>query len=97
VSLSGHGELVHDRERIKMLWTSFAKPWFPEGPETPNLALLKFVPHSAEYWDAPSSRMVRLLAMAASAIAGKPIGMGEHDTLTNLTPGAAATGSPLVP
>jgi general stress protein 26 len=85
VSMSGHGELHFDAERIKSLWTSFAKPWFPDGPDSPNLALLKFSPYTAEYWDAPHSKMVRMFAMAASITAGKPIGMGDHDTLTELS------------
>ena len=86
VSLSGHGELENDQAHIKQLWSPFVKPWFPEGPDSPNLALLKFVPDSAEYWDAPHSKMVRMAAMAASVVAGKPVGLGDHDTLTGLSP-----------
>ena len=85
VSLSGHGALSTDRAHIEALWTAFARPWFPDGPESTNLALLKFVPHTAEYWDAPHSRMVRLLAVAASVVAGAPIAMGEHATLRDLS------------
>lgn len=84
VSISGRGEIHAERAHIEKLWTPFARPWFPDGPESPNLALLKFVPETAEYWDAPNSKMVRTLAMAASIAASKPIGMGEHDTLTDL-------------
>ena len=84
VSISGHGEIVDDRARIENLWTVFAKPWFPHGVDSSNLALLKFVPHSAEYWDAPNSKMVRMLAMAASIVAAKPIGMGDHGNLNAL-------------
>ena len=84
VSISGHGEIVDDRARIESLWTVFAKPWFPDGVDSSNLALLKFVPHSAEYWDAPNSKMVRMLAMAASIVAAKPIGMGDHGNLNAL-------------
>ena len=84
VSISGHGEIVDDRTRIESLWTVFAKPWFPDGVDSSNLALLKFVPHSAEYWDAPNSKMVRMLAMAASIVAAKPIGMGDHGNLNAL-------------
>ena len=84
VSISGHGEIVDDRARIESLWTVFAKPWFPKGVDSSNLALLKFVPHSAEYWDAPNSKMVRMLAMAASIVAAKPIGMGDHGNLNAL-------------
>ncbi len=89
VSLSGRGELDTDRARIDRLWTPFAKPWFPDGPDSPNLTLLKFTPETAEYWDAPDSKMVRVLAMAASIVTGKPIGMGDHETLTGLSPRAA--------
>ena len=84
VSISGHGEIVEDQTRIEELWTPFARPWFPEGVDSNNLALLKFVPHSAEYWDAPNSKMLRMLAMAASIVAAKPIGMGEHGNLNGL-------------
>lgn len=84
VSISGRGEIHAEEAHIKKLWTPFARPWFPDGPESTNIALLKFVPETAEYWDAPSSRMVRMFAMAASIVASKPIGMGEHDTLTDL-------------
>ena len=85
VSLSGRGEIRSDRAQIQQLWTPMAKPWFPEGPDSRNLALLKFVPHTAEYWDAPHSKMVRMFAMAASVVAGKPIGMGDHATFTDLS------------
>ena len=86
VSISGRGEIHAERAHIEKLWTPFVRPWFPDGPESSNLALLKFVPETAEYWDAPNSKMVRMFAMAASIVASKPIGMGEHETLTDLAP-----------
>lgn len=84
VSLSGSGEIITERSYLDRLWTPFAKPWFPEGPDSNNLALLKFVPDVAEYWDSSHCKMVRMLALAASAVAGKPIAMGEHETITDL-------------
>jgi general stress protein 26 len=85
VSLSGQGHTDTDQVRIQNLWTPFAKPWFPDGPSSPNLALLKFVPNAAELWDAPSSRMVRLFAMVAAVVSGKPLAMGEHDSFDDLS------------
>jgi general stress protein 26 len=85
VSISGHGEIHTDREEMQRLWTPLARPWFPDGVESAHLCLLKVVPHEAEYWDAPHSRMVRMVAMAASAVVGRPVGMGTHETLTNLS------------
>jgi general stress protein 26 len=84
VSLSGQGQTDIDAARIHALWTPFAKPWFPDGPTSPNLALLKFVPSAAEFWDASSSRMVRLFAMVASIVSGKPVGLGDHDSYPDL-------------
>ena len=84
LSISGRGEIHAESAHIEKLWTPFVRPWFPDGAESTNLALLKFVPETAEYWDAPNSKMVRMFAMAASIVASKPIGMGEHETLTDL-------------
>lgn len=81
VSISGHGEIDVERQRIERLWTSAALPWFPEGPDSPHLALLKVVPHGAEIWDAPHSSMVRSFAMAASIASGRPVGLGTHQTI----------------
>jgi general stress protein 26 len=85
VSLSGHGEIDTNRAHIQRLWTVLAKPWFPDGPDSTNLALLKFLPDRADYWDGPSSKMVRAFGMIASVIAGKPVAMGEHGSLTDLS------------
>ncbi len=85
VSIAGRGEIHAEPAHIKQLWTPFARPWFPDGPESTNIALLKFVPETAEYWDASSSRMARMFALAASIVTSKPIGVGEHDTLTDLS------------
>ncbi len=95
VSLSGRGEIDTDRERIKSLWTAFAKPWFPDGPDSPNLALLKFIPDAADYWDAPNSKMVRAFGVLASIVAGKPVAMGEHGSFTGLSSAASASATPL--
>jgi general stress protein 26 len=88
VSLSGRGEISTDRQQIELLWTAFAKPWFPEGPDSPNLGLLKFVPDAADYWDGPNSRMVRAFGVVASVIAGKPIAMGESGSHSGLSSAA---------
>ena len=84
VSLSGRGEIHKNKEDIHRLWTVSAKPWFPEGPDSPNLVLLKFIPNTTEFWDAPNSKTVRLFSLVASIITGKPVNMGDHDIIKNL-------------
>lgn len=94
VSLSGHGEIDTDRGHIRSSWSVLAKPWFPDGPESSNLALLKFVPDTADYWDGPSSKMVRVFGLVASLIAGKPVAMGEYGSHTGLSAPSAVPAAP---
>lgn len=70
VSLSGRGELHIDRTRSTRLWTTAARPWHADGPGSSNLALLKFVTNSAQRWDASQSRMVQIVAIAATPAGG---------------------------
>ena len=93
VSLSGRGEIAKDAARIERLWTLFDRASFPDGRASRHLALLKVVPEKAEFWDAPNSRTVRLLALAASAVARTPIGQADHAVLTDLSAPAPAGGA----
>jgi general stress protein 26 len=92
VSLSGRGEIDTDRGRIERLWSASAIRWMPDGPDSPNLALLKFVPDAADYWDEPNSSMIRAFGVIASMVAGKPVAMGEQGSLTGLSSGASGAG-----
>lgn len=85
VSLAGRCEVETDRAAIEHMWSCAAQPWFPDGVNSVNLALLKFFPQTAEYWDSSGSRMVKLFAMAAAVVSGKPVTVGEHGSLTHLS------------
>lgn len=63
VSLAGEAEIVRDSQKARTLWNTFVQAWFPNGPEDPDLALLKVTVQQAEYWDSPSSKMVTMPAM----------------------------------
>ena len=85
VSISGKGELEFDRAMIAALWTPAAEPWFPEGMDDPELAILRVDVKTAEVWDADNSTMIRIIAMAAAAVTGKPNAtlQGEHALIHN--------------
>ncbi len=63
---------------MEQLWSPFVKAWFPEGLDDPRLALLKVTADSAEYWNAPSSRVVRLVGLAKALITGEQYDAGEN-------------------
>jgi general stress protein 26 len=82
VSVSGRAELVRDRSRIEDLWSPIYLTWFPSGLEDPELALIRVEVEAAEYWDAPSSRLVQLAGFVKALATGKPYNGGEHAKVT---------------
>ncbi len=83
VSIAGRSSLLKDRGMIEKLWSPLMKTWFPGGKDDPSLALLRVDVASAEYWDSPSSSMVRLAGLVASSVSGKTVGLGENKTVSN--------------
>ena len=62
-SIAGTAEIVHDRAKAEQLWAKPLEVWFPDGLETPGLALIKVHADTAEYWDAANSKVKQLLGM----------------------------------
>ena len=79
VSLSGRAQIVRDREKIKELWDPSLKAWFPEGPEDPNVVLLKVNVEKGEYWDSPSSVVAHVVGMAKAIATGTSYQPGENE------------------
>lgn len=78
VSLSGSAERVDDRAAIDAHWNEMVKVWFPDGKQDPQLQLLEINVQQAEYWDAPSSRMVIAFELLKARATGEQPDMGEH-------------------
>ncbi|WP_129776778.1 pyridoxamine 5'-phosphate oxidase family protein [Peristeroidobacter soli] len=81
VAVSGTADIVNDRRRIHDLWTAFAKPWFPDGPDSPKLALLRVHAERAEYWTSPG-KTAYLFGVAKAAVTGKRTPLGDNRKLT---------------
>lgn len=68
MSLSGSSEINKNQARIESLWTDSAKTFFPDGPRSVNLALLKFSPYSAQCWDVSQNKMLSVYNMFSSVV-----------------------------
>ncbi|MFC3713388.1 pyridoxamine 5'-phosphate oxidase family protein [Sphingoaurantiacus capsulatus] len=77
ISLTGHARVVRDVAKQKQLWNAFAEAWMPEGPEGPNVGLIRVDPIEATYWDAPSSRVVMAWKIAKANVTQTPPNAGE--------------------
>jgi general stress protein 26 len=70
LALSGRAEIVRDRDLIERFFSRAWKIWFPEGPDDPNLVLIKVDPASGEYWDMSENRSrMRFMVEAGKAVA----------------------------
>ncbi len=80
-SLTGQAEIVRDRQKIEELWKPQLRAWFPDGVETPDIALLKVTVERAEYWDSSQSLVAHAVGLVSSLIAGKPADLGDNEKL----------------
>lgn len=71
-------KLVNDKTKMKELWSSILKAWFPLGLDDPDMTLIKVTPNEVNYWDSSSSKMVVLFNMLKAIVTGKEYAEGEH-------------------
>ena len=77
VSLSGTAHVYDDRSKIDQLWNPALDAWFPDGPEDPDIGVLKFTAESAEYWDSPG-KIATALRFLTAKVSDKPADAGEN-------------------
>ena len=81
VSVSGSAAVVRDRQKIRDLWNAVAEAWFPDGPDAPEVVLIRLHAESAEYWDSPGGRVATLFSLLKAKATGKPYDGGENETV----------------
>src|SRR4029079_16685749 len=64
VSVGGTATAVHHEQRVRGLWNPPYRAWFPGGPDDPDSAIFTLTIERIDYWDVPSSRLVRLWGAA---------------------------------
>lgn len=79
VSVSGRGLLVRDRKTMEKFWNELYKAWFPDGLETPDIALLQVTVDKAEYWDGPSNKLVVLAGFLKAIATGQTFDGGAEN------------------
>ena len=79
ISIDGEGEVVQDPAKASELWNSWVEAWLPQGPDDPNVVLIKVTGHGAEYWDTPGGRAASILSFAKAKITGKRYEGAENE------------------
>jgi general stress protein 26 len=79
--LAGTADVSTDRAKIEELFTPFMKTWFPEGPNDPNLNLVRFEAERGSFWDSPGGMLQVLAAFTKSVVTGREGKGGEMGDL----------------
>lgn len=79
VCVAGPATIVKDAQSKRDRWNPMVQAWFPQGPTTDSVVLIKVRADHAEYWDSNDSKLVQLLSMVkAIATGSQPRHIGEH-------------------
>lgn len=81
VSVAGTAEVVTDREKIREMWNQAVEAWFPDGPETPEVCLLRVDSDSAEYWSSPGGTAATVIQWVKSKVTNSRMSVGESGTV----------------
>lgn len=60
ISMSGEARIVRDADRKRTLWLEELRRWFPDGPDSEDLVLIKVTPGVVAYWGGEGDGEVRL-------------------------------------
>lgn len=78
VSVSGVMRISTDRALVRELWSPMAKMWFKNGPDDPDVAVLRCVPEDAQYWDGTSNVIKKYWEMLRAASSDHRPDLGEN-------------------
>ena len=81
VSVSGRAELIRDRAKADEMWNTFAEAWFPDGPDDPNLVLVRVDVEQAQYWEDKKPKVLEFAEIVIGAVTGNPPKSGDEKKL----------------
>lgn len=67
LSITGRASVLRDVEKTKAVWRKADEVWWPDGPDSPDVSLLRIEPITAELWDGPASAAVAALVRQGEA------------------------------
>jgi general stress protein 26 len=81
LSITARAQVQRDNATAKRIWKTTDKMWW-DGPEDPNLRVLRINPQLAELWDGPSNRAVAVYEFVKARITGEKPNLGENRKVT---------------
>jgi general stress protein 26 len=77
VSITGHAEIIDDRNRVKEIWSIYDKAFWPDKND-PRIRILRVTPESAEFWEGAGT-VVTAVKLVAAMASGERMNLGENE------------------
>ena len=84
VSVSGSARIVHDHAKTHSLWSEALRVWFPDGPDSPDIALVAVEVDEEKAWTKPASTLTYAYYYLRARLTGKapsPKQIGQIETM----------------
>ena len=78
LSITGRASVLRDVEKTKAVWRKTDEVWWPDGPGSPDVSLLRIEPSTAELWDGPASAAVTAFEFVKARLTGQEPNLGEN-------------------
>ena len=77
VSITGYAEIIDDRDRVKEIWSTYDKAFWPDKND-PRIRILRVTPESAEFWEGAGA-VVSAVKLVAAIASGERMNIGENE------------------
>jgi general stress protein 26 len=81
LSITAQAQVLRDPAKAAEIWRKTDDAWW-EGPDDPNVRVLRVEPATAELWDGPASKAVAAYEFARARVTGEKPRLGENRKVT---------------
>ena len=81
LSITARAEVERDHAKAAQIWRTTDNAWW-NGPDDPNVCVLRVRPVTAELWDGPASKAVAAYEFAKARLTGEKPNLGENRKVT---------------
>lgn len=81
LSVHGSAVIISSEPKARELWNEAAAAFYPDGPESKDLLLIRIRPDGAQYWESSGGTIATLFQWAKARLTGEVIDAGESRTV----------------
>src|SRR5829696_2178879 len=81
LSITATAQVLQDHAKAREIWKTTDDVWW-DGPDDPNVCVLRVRPLTAELWDGPASKAVAMYEFAKAKLTGEKPNLGENRKVT---------------